>query len=261
MKLGITSGTDRASFEKARDLGLDFIEICCNFDEDNARIISTIDDIKKNIAETGVNVASLGRWNLIANKEGRVDEEQLNKQIQLMEAAAEIGSPVFVCGCNYDESVSLYKNYGAAIEYFSRITGEADRLGLKAAVYNCSWQNFVNCSLHWDVVLEEVPKLMIKYDCSHSYARGDDYLAELNKWLSRVAHIHIKGGLKVNGEGVDDPPAGMDQIDWNSVFALIYKYGYDGGLSIEPHSNTWKGELGDAGVKFTINFLRPYILR
>ncbi len=261
MKLGMINGYDKASFEKIKKCGLEFVEVCCNFDEDNVRFIDSVESIKKNVAETGIPVGSVGRWNLAPNVGGKIVPEEIEKNIALMHAAAEVGSPVFVCGCNYDDSVSLYKNYVAAVDYFSQICEEAKKLDIIPAVYNCSWSNFVNSSKQWEVVLGEVPDLMIKYDCSHTFERGNDYIAELNKWLPRVAHMHVKGMIKVNGECVDAPPAGMDMIDWRTVFALIYKYNYNRGLSIEPHSETWCGELADPGVIFTINYIKQFILR
>lgn len=261
MKLGMINGYDRASFEKNKSLGLDFVEICCNYDEDNERLLSSLDDVKRNIKETGVVIGSIGRWNFKPNVEGKVDPAKLEQQLTLMRAAAELGSPVFVCGCNYDESVSLYKNYVAAVDYFSAVTAEAKKLGIKAAIYNCSWENFVNSPEQWKVVLGEIPELMIKYDISHTCARGNDYIVELSEWLPRIAHMHVKGVLSVKGDYIDNPPAGMDEIEWPRVFALLYKYGYDGGLSIEPHSAIWTEELGEAGIKYTVNFIRPYILR
>jgi len=101
---------------------------------------------------------------------------------------------------------------------------------------------------------------MIKFDPSGAYYRNVDYLAELDSWCGRVAHIHVKGAVSINGERIDDPPAGIDNIDWRSIFAILYKHGYDGGLSIEPHSETWRGELGERGVDFTINYIRPFLL-
>ena len=261
MKLGIINSFDGQAFDQTKNLGLDFIEVCCNFDEDSDKFLASVEDVKENIARTGVGIGSVGRWNFHANCGGSIDNGLLDRNIRLLNAAAEVGSPVFVCGCNYDDSVSLYKNYTAAIDYFKKMTDEGRRAGIRVAVYNCSWANFVNSAAQWRVVLGEVPELMIKYDCSHTFSRKDDYLAELNEWLPRVAHMHIKGVISVCGEEVDDPPAGMDQLDWNSIFALLYKHGYDAGLSIEPHSDTWRGSLGDAGIKYTIDFIRPYILR
>ena len=101
----------------------------------------------------------------------------------------------------------------------------------------------------------------LKYDASHSYNRGDDYLGELSDWCERVAHVHIKGTTHAGKRAVADPPAGMDDIKWSSLFSILYARGYDGDLSIEPHSSVWCGELGAAGVLFTRDFIKQYIVR
>ena len=49
---------------------------------------------------------------------------------------------VFVCGCNYDESISLWRNYGNAIEFFDALIKRADGR-IKVAVQNCNWNNFI----------------------------------------------------------------------------------------------------------------------
>ena len=59
---------------------------------------------------------------------------------------------------------------------------------------------------------------------------------------------------------MDDPPAGMDDIKWRSLFAILYARKYNGDLSIEPHSATWQGELGKKGVDFTAKFIKEFIL-
>lgn len=270
MKLGIIGASypDRygpVAFEEVGKLGLDFIEVCCNFDPDTDEFIARASETRKLVEQTGIKIGSVGRWNLEnVNRGGVIDPVQLDKNIRLMNAAAEVGCPVFVCGCNYDGDVSRYKNYGVAIEYFNRITEEAKKLGIKAAVYNCSWGNFVNKARDWEIVLGDVPELGIKYDCSHAIARGihtGEYLRELDQWLPRVYHMHVKGTAYIDSRDIDAPPAGMDQTDWNTVFVLLYKHGYNGGLSIEPHSGVWQGALGEAGVKFTVDFLRKYLVQ
>ena len=42
--------------------------------------------------------------------------------------------------------------------------------------------------------------------------------------------------------------------------AILYKFGYDGGLSIEPHSSVWKGDLGERGIDYTIRFMKQYLI-
>ena len=261
MKLGMIGGFTAQNFDYVKSKNLSFIEICRNYDNEAEDFIAAVEDVKRNIDRTGITIASVGRWNAKPNAAGKLDEEVIEKNIRLMDAAHAVGAPVFVTGCNADDSISLYKNYTAAIAYFSRMLEEADKRGMKLAVYNCHWENFVYSAPQWEVVLGELPELMIKFDPSHAFYRREDYLGELRTWGKRVAHMHVKGSVFVNGTRLDDPPAGMDQIDWRSLFAVLYANHYDGGLSIEPHSGIWKGDLAEPGVDFTINYIRPFIVR
>lgn len=260
MKLGMINGTQDKDFEKTKALGLEFIEICANFDEDDERLLADKENIKERIQRYGIPVLSFGRWNKTVNVGGKVDEKAFSEMVRLLDLAEYLGSPVFVCGCNYDGDVSLFRNYACAIEYFSRMVEEGKKRNLKIAVYNCSWNNFVYKDSSWEVVLGEVPDLYIKYDTSHCLSRGGDYLGEMNKWLPRIAHMHVKGMCKVNGEEIDNPPAGIDMTNWPMFFALLYRYGYQNTLSIEPHSGIWTGELGEKGLEFTIKYIKQFIL-
>ena len=42
--------------------------------------------------------------------------------------------------------------------------------------------------------------------------------------------------------------------------AILYKFGYDGGLSIEPHSGVWQGDLGERGIDFTIRYMKQFLV-
>ena len=52
----------------------------------------------------------------------------------------------------------------------------------------------------------------------------------------------------------------MDQTDWTSFMGILYGLGYDGGLSIEPESAYWHGELSDRGVDYTIRYFRNMMI-
>lgn len=259
MKLGMISGFDGKSFDFIKENGLEFMEICLNYDQTCNRFIDAKESIKENVARTGIPVQSVGRWNHEINKGGRLDKEKLDLYFNTLDAAKEIGSKVFVCGINYDDSVSKYKNYTAAIELFGLLLQRAG--DMKIAVANCDWNNFVVTPADWEIVIGELPALTIKYDCSHAYNRGSDYLREINDWGEHISHFHIKGTTHAGKRPVDDPPAGMDDIKWGSFFSILYARKYDGGLSIEPHSETWQGELGHAGIKFTQNYIKQFIIK
>ena len=92
------------------------------------------------------------------------------------------------------------------------------------------------------------------------YNRNENYVEQLSDWAERVAHFHVKGTVHAGERKVDDPPAGMDDLNWSAMFAILYSRKYTGDLSIEPHSATWHGELGNAGVIFTRDFIRKYMV-
>ena len=261
MRLGrIQNNYTAEGFDLVKNTGLDFIEICCNDEPAMDRLIAAKDSVKAQIARTGIDVSCVGRWNHDVNVGGKLDGEKLAKYIALLDTAIDFGAKTFVCGCNYDESISLYKNYGTAIELFGTLIERAKDSGVRIAIQNCHWNNFIVSPENWKIVLGELPELCIKFDASHTYNRGDDYLAELSDWGDRVAHVHVKGTVHAGKRGVDDPPAGMDDLNWGSLVAILYARGYQGDLSIEPHSRTWNGELGSAGVAFTRDYIRKFLL-
>lgn len=260
MRLGRIHGNYSAEgFDLVKDSKLDFIEVCCNHQPDMEKFIAAKEDVKAQIARTGIDVSCVGRWNHDIQENGKINEDKLGAYLALLDAAVDVGAKTFVCGCNYDDSISLFKNYSNAIEFFGKLVERADGK-IKVAIQNCDWNNFVVSPEHWKIVLGEIPELCLKFDASHAYNRGDDYLAQLSEWGERVAHVHIKGTTHAGKRAVDDPPAGMDDIAWRPLFSILYARGYNGDLSIEPHSRIWRGELGNAGVAFTRDFIRGFML-
>lgn len=261
MKLGMINSYDAAAFDRVAARGLDFIEICCNFDNETEALNSSGDAILADINRTGVKIGSIGRWNALPNVGGKVDQNVVAALEKSIDVAAKVGSPVFVCGCNADDSVSLYRNIVCAVEYFGMLCEYAKTKGVRVAVYNCDWSNFCYGTDTWKIVLGELPDLGVKYDCSHACNRGTDYLRELDMWGDRVRHIHVKGTLNIGGRHVDDPPAGLDGLNWSAIMGILYAHRYDGGLSIEPHSGIWQGGLGEHGVDFTIEYMKKLLFR
>ena len=260
MRLGrIQNKYTAEGFDLVKAQGLEFIEICCNNPEEMTKLINAKESVKEQINRTGIDVSCVGRWNHDVQENGVIVPERLEHYLRLLDTAIELGAKTFVCGCNYDKSISLFRNYENAISLFRTLIERANGR-IKIAVQNCSWNNFIVSPEQWKVVLGELPELCIKFDASHSYNRGGNYLDELSDWGERVAHVHVKGTVHAGKNAVDDPPAGMDDIQWSSLFAILYARGYNGDLSIEPHSKTWQGELGNAGVLFTRDFIKKFMI-
>ncbi len=261
MKLGIINGWSEDDFRYVKSKGLSCVEYCVNHKYDSDEFLKGAPKIRELSEKYGVAVGSIGRWGMDRlDENGNVMSESLQHDKNLIDAASMLGCPVYNCGINRAENIPLFKNYEIAIEYFNGLIEYAKGKNVKIAVYNCDWSNFVCTPEQWEVVLGALPLLGIKYDTSHCINRGDDYLKEMRDWGGRIYHFHLKGTMYVDGSHYDDPPAGLDQTAWGPVFNLLYTKGYNGMVSIEPHSGKWKGALGQWGIDFTIGFIRPYIM-
>lgn len=262
MKLGLIAYGGEQDFPKAKEKGLDFVEFCINacppdIQEEFSRDAK---ETRKKLDDLGLGTGSVGRWGAVKLlKDGTINQEEFEIDRRLIEAAAVLGSPVYVTGCNEAEDLSLYENYTAAIGYLEKLIEFGKQYGVDIATYNCRWSNFIVSDPQWSVVHGHLKDLKIKYDPSHSIYEGGDYLSEIRKWGNRFGHVHIKGILQAAGKRVDDPPAGLDQINWGAFMASLYAVGYDGTLSIEPHSEIWKGDLGEKGLNFTIEMMKKMI--
>lgn len=259
MQLGIIGWINEESFRKAVERNLDFLEFCVNSSDE--KFIKGLETTKAYSKKYHLPIASVGRWGMDKIREdGSCIAEELAVDYALIEAAAYLGSPVYVTGCNEIEGLSYYENVTAAIHYFEKLIAHGKQHGVKIATYNCRWNNFVHSDPAWTLIHGYLKDLGIKYDTSHCIYAGGDYLAESKKWADRFYHVHIKGALVIEGERFDDPPAGLDQTDWRSFLAVLYAKGYTDGLSIEPHSEKWQDELGQRGIDLTVGFMRELMI-
>ena len=252
MKLGMISPShDAAGIQRIKALGLDYAE----FD------ISYLNraEIRKALSETGVKLGAVGRWGRDRiTADGSICAKEQKDEFDLIDMCAELGCPVYITGCNYVDGLSYYQNVSAAIAYFqSLIDYAAGRV--KLCVYNCSWNNYVNKPHEWDIINDHLKALGIKFDPSHTVNGGRDYLSEAALYGANFDHVHLKGTLNIDGRHIDDPPAGMDMINWGALLSILRKYNYQGMLSIEPHSATWQGELGEQGLKYTIDYFKKLL--
>lgn len=261
MKLGIINGWEEGNFKYVKEKGLQAVEFCVNHNYDAEEFLKKAEEIRDNSKKYGVAVGSMGRWGMDRiDENGNIIEKSLEADKDLIIAACIIGCPVYNVGVNYIESKTYEENCQIAINYLSILLDFARDKGIKIATYNCDWANFVYNEKAWSVIHKALPELGIKYDASHCLNRRGDYLKELRDWGDRVYHVHIKGVLYIDGDGYDDAPAGLDEINWGGLMDVLYTKDYDGMLSIEPHSGYWKGKKGQWGIDFTIKYISQFIM-
>jgi sugar phosphate isomerase/epimerase len=261
MKLGIIAAPEVASFKMASELELEFLEFCFHIDPspiDN--FIEVVSLLKAQSEISGVTVESIGRWGNDHVSADGILQESLMRSYQLIDAAAFLNCRNYVCGCNYVDELSYFDNCKLSIEYFGQLVEYGKEKGVDISAYNCPWNNFIDQPDTWKIIHGHIKDLGIKYDPSHARYAGRDYLKEMKDWGIRFNHIHLKGSLMIDGDRVDDPPAGLDQTDWSAFMAVLYAKKYQGGLSIEPHSSIWQGNLGEQGIRYTRDYFRQMIL-
>ena len=261
MELGIISGYNEDSFIAAKNDGLSFIELCMNIGTDIGALEADADNILRRIKEYGVKIGSIGRWGgRRILSDGTADPGELAVAQRLIDVCAKLGCPVYVTGCRFEQELTFDQNCAAAVNFFGALCEYGAAKAVRIAAYNCRWDNFVCDDRAWTRVLGALPALGIKFDPSHAIYAGEDYLSLMKKWGRRFYHIHLKGSLVIDGERFDDPPIGMDQTNWGAFMAVLYNQRYEGTLSLEPHSETWSGEMLKKGVRFSIDYIRPFLL-
>ena len=263
--------------------------------KNGTNLLARADEFNAAVARTGVAVGAVGRWaSKIIDTDGGIIEKEFEQVKALIDFAKKTGAGAYLVSVNYVPELSYYKNITAAINYLNKAVEYAGD-SVKVATVNCMMGgNYIRTPEQWKLVHSEVPGLGIKYDPSHSFVHGGPngaYMEEAFEWGDKFAYVHIKGvvqgskqdeakmwkymnwarecpglmelvrpELAEDGKYYDNPPAGLDAINWRAFMAILYKHGYDGMLSIEPHSATWRGELGDRGLKFTIDYMRSLMI-
>lgn len=258
MKLGIITDHDRNGIMRVRELGLDYAEFDVNGDDvtyltDNPSAIQTA------LSDYNVKLGAVGRWGRDRiKKDGSFNEKEQADEFGLIDFCVQTSCPVYICGVNYVNELSYFQNITAAVGYIdSLLQYAAGRV--KICTYNCSWNNYIDKPHEWDIVHSHLKGLGIKFDPSHTINGGRNYLSEAVSYADRFYHVHLKGTINVDGVHVDDPPAGLDTINWGAFLSILHKHKYNGMLSIEPHSETWQGELGDKGLRFTIEYIKKLL--
>ena len=300
MKLGIIMPPKPDSFQKAKELGLDFVEFDCNptsfFGVPVSELDAAKEELKAASESTGVEVGAVGRWaSPVLGPDGEPEPDEWAQVKAVIDFGAYLGAKHYLCSVNYVKELSYYKNITAAIKILNEIVSYAKERGMETAIVNCMMGgNYIRTPEQWKLVLSEVPGLGIKYDPSHSFVHGGQngaYLEEGLEWGAHFKYCHVKGVIQRGDSqepehwairdfamahpelkdellsqafgpdnSYDNPPAGIDVINWRAFFAILYKYGYDGYLAIEPHSATWRGDKGEKGVKYTIKYIRDLMI-
>ena len=258
MRIGFITDLSEADFKFAKKNGIACVEF--NFSDD-IKAVKHFDSVKVYMKKYGVDFSVIGMFgrNYISTDEGEALRHMEDAKA-LVNLCQGIGAPCFVTGAGHAEERSLDENVDRAIPFFEELIDYAKERGIKVALYNCHWGNFAFAPDSWEKLLPKLPDLGLKYDPSHTFYDGRDYLQEILDWGEHIYHFHAKGGMKIGGKRFEDPPAGLDQIDWGSIMAVLYHHKYRGDINIEPHSGVWLAEHRYDGILLARRHLLQYMV-
>ena len=222
----------------------------------------TVRHMRATLDKCGVRAASLGLWgwnHLAADPAER--EASLGQLGRAIDFAQRLGTEVLIAGGGQIPGASLDENVAEFAKVFPPYLDRAQAAGLTLAMYALHGNSFFASIEAFERAWEHVPDVGIKLDPANWQHHGDDYLPILRDYGDRVAHVHIKEHVYMDGEPASQPAAGMGDIQWGKVMAFLYEHQYEGYLIIEPHGPIWgKDPLRQTMILLSQRHLQQFLL-
>jgi len=265
MKLGFIGRNDLAGVEDdaafAAEHGFEGLEFNYwkNFEELTA---DTVAQMRAALDKHGVGCCALGLWgwNHIAPDaaERQASLEQLRRAIDF---ATTLGASVLITGGGQMPDAPPEANADEFAKVFPPFIEAVKDAGMALAMYAVHGNSFFTSVADYERVWERGMDVGIKLDCANWQHHGDAYLPILRDHGDRVAYVHIKEHVYMDGELVSQPAAGMGDIEWGKIMAFLYEHGYDGYLSIEPHGPKWgRPPLRRTMLLLTQRYIRQFLV-
>lgn len=259
MRIGFITNLTEEDFKFAKENGIPCVEYNCS---DNLDFLEKKEEIKKWKEKYKIDFSMVGMFGRNHISDSKEEREKIFSDVKkIIDFCSELEIPVFVTGAGEYNNLTLKEKCKRAVDILSSYVDYAKKRGIKIAIYNCRWTNFLVNPKSWEIVLKELKDVGIKYDPSHAFYEGDDYQKETRDWGNRFYHCHAKGAVIIDGKRFEDPPAGMDQINWGIFISILYHHNYDGDINIEPHCETWLGKRRYPGILIAKRHLEQFLVR
>ena len=243
MKLGFIANNDIPGVEEdarfAAENGFEGLEF--NYWGDFKDLsFETVSKMRSILVAHGVKAAALGLWGWNHTSRDAAERETSLKMLdRAINFAQHLEASVLITGGGHIKDASPEENAAEFAKVFPPYVEKARKAGLKIALYCVHGNSFFTTVADYERVWKSVPDVGIKLDCANIMHHGDEYLPILRDYGWRVAHVHIKEHLVMDGQVVSQPAAGMGDLQWGKIFAFLHEHAYQGYLSMEPHGPLW----------------------
>lgn len=301
MKLGLmTAAFPRLSLEKVAAWsaanGFETIEIACwpaaggerrryagvcHIDVDRL----DVDRVLGTLERTGLEISSLAYYPNHLHPDPAHRRAVNGHLKKVVDAAAALGVPIVGTFVGRDPGRTVPESFKDFRRVWPRLLDHAGKRGITIAIENCpmlfSWDewpgglNLASTPAAWDEMFSicDVPHFGLNLDPSHLVWLGIDHERVVRDYASRIVHVHAKdmeidreglyrGGVGAQGMGWQVPRLpGLGEIDWGRFIGQLYRFGYDGVVSVEHEDRAFEAtqELVERGFLIARDALRPYV--
>ena len=239
-------------FILAKDVGLDCIEFILDYNDANVNPLSSlkgVDEIKKIIQETGVQVRSICADYFMEaplhSEDPTIRKRSLQVISALIENGAKIGVTDIVIPCVDNSSISN-KTASLFVKQLSKVLEIAEN-------------KKINLSLETDLppksflaLLDSFDSKMVtvNYDIGNSASLGFDVIEELNCYGHRISDIHIKDRIFDGGP----VKLGHGNANFSVFFNKLKEFNYTGPFIMQAY----RDNEGLIIFKEQLEWIRPY---
>jgi len=240
-------------------------------------------DLVAELAAAGVGVSGLGYYPNPLHPDAAHRETVTAHLRRVIDAAALMGVRIVNTFVGGNRAANLDENWAEAAKVWPATVAYARDRGVTLAFENCpmifshdEWPGGHNIAYNpriWRRILDSWDGVGMNFDPSHLVWQMIDIPRFIREFGPHMVHVHAKdltvdrdglyeNGIMSAGIGWQVPRMpGLGDIAWNSVFAGLYRAGYDGPVVIEHEDRTFEGT--DAKIKrgflLARDVLSPYI--
>lgn len=241
-------------------------------------------DIAAMLAGKGLGVSALGYYPNPLHPDPAHREAVIGHLKAVIVAAGRMGVGLVNTFCGGDAAKPVDANWQDALEVWPDIVAHARDHGVRIAFENCpmifspdEWpggHNIAYSPLVWRRIIEEWGgEVGMNYDPSHLVWQMIDQARFIAEFGAHMLHVHAKD-LMINRDGLYERGIlsagmgwqvprmpGLGEVDWNTVFAALYRAGYDGDIVIEHEDRAFEGseEKVKRGFLLARDVLRPLV--
>jgi sugar phosphate isomerase/epimerase len=245
---------------------------------------SEASEIASAVKGKGISISGLGYYPNPLHADASHRDMVIGHLKKVITAASLMGVRVVNSFVGGDRTLTLDQNWERALAIFPDIVKHARDNGVTLAFENCpmifskdEWPGGHNIAYNpkiWRRIFEAWGDgVGMNYDPSHLVWQMIDNARFIREFGARMVHVHAKdmmidreglyeNGILSAGIGWQVPRMpGLGDIEWNEIFAGLYRAGYDGPVIIEHEDRTFEGadDKVKRGFLLARDVLRPFV--